>query len=336
MTSLEFTEPLNSVSLIVVDYNLLVQRDATEISKLFKACTELGFFYLKVGTELDPDPIFNLAERVFELPLESKLMYKMDGKNGKYFGYKPAGSMFTDRKGTPDTMEFWNISKDEMVVQNGTNFPNVILDGKDIVRNYMTKSHEIVLVILEILSVNLGLSAQTLPDLHRLMQPSGDQLRFTKATMHPMQKQNIPDVSFGAHTDYGSITILFNRLYGLQVLIANKDWFYVRPLPGHAILNLGDAMVKLTGGLLKSNVHRVVTAPGLNQVRDRYSVVYFSRPENNVHMKSLLNNVKDGDVNHVLTAKEWGEKRVKHFQTENYLNETTYEMSRGTEWNRVA
>jgi len=336
MSTKEFIQPVNTISLPVIDYNLLIQRDNTEINRLFKSSSELGFFYLKVDNQLNPDPIFDLAKKVFDITLDTKLMYKMDGKNGVYFGYKPAGSMFTDRKGTPDTMEFWNMSKDEVLVRNGTKFPDAILDAKDVVKNYMAKSHEIVLVILEILSLKLGLSAQALPNLHRLMQDSGDQLRLTKATMYPTENQDSSDVSFGAHTDYGSITILFNRLYGLQVLTTNKEWLYVPPLPGHAVVNFGDAMVKLTGGYLKSNIHRVVTAPGLSKVTDRYSVVYFARPENNVLMKSLLNDEEDDDNNHVLTAQEWGVKRVKYFQTENYLDEGTYEMSRGTEWNREA
>jgi len=169
------------------------------------------------------------------------------------------------------------------------------------------------------------------------MQPSGDQLRLTKSTMYPIQQQCSPDVSLGAHTDFGSVTILFNRLDGLQVLAPNGEWLYIRPLPGHAIVNLGDAMVKLTGGLMKSNIHRVVTAPGLTEVVDRYSVVYFSRPENNVQMKSLMNDGKEEQYdNHVLTAQEWIKRRVKNFQTENYKNEETYEMSRGTEGHREA
>lgn len=329
MSLVQVTQSVPTVSLVVIDYNLLIKKDITEIRKLFKASTELGFFYLKIDDQLNPDDMFTLAEEVFKLPLHAKIEYKMDGKNGVYYGYKSAGSMYTDRKGTPDTVEFWNISKDDIFVQGGTKSPKVILDAKDSVMDYMSKSHKIVLAILETLSTNLGLDSQALPNLHRLVQPSGDQLRFTKSTIYPIQKEC---VALGAHTDFGSITILFNHLYGLQVWDTNAEWSYVPPLSGHAIINLGDAMVKLTGGRLKSNTHRVVTTPGISQVTDRYSVVYFARPENNVQMKSLMNDDKDdqnGDP--VLTAQEWIAKRVKNVQVENYTDANTYEMSRGTE-----
>lgn len=330
MNSLE-----NNISLLAIDYNALRERDTEEIQKIMKAATELGFFYLKVDTELDPDPMFRLAERVFQIALGDKLVYEMDGKNGVYYGYKSVGAMVTDKNGTPDTVEFWNISKDEILVQNGNNYPKVILDAKDMVQNFMTKSHEIVLVILEILSINLGLNPLSLPNLHRLMESSGDQLRLTKSTMYPIQRPNSPDVSLGAHTDFGSITVLFNRLYGLQVLTDNAEWLYVRPLQGHAIVNLGDAMVKLSGNRLRSNTHRVVAAPDLKQVTDRYSVVYFSRPENSVPMKNLIDDDKNGENDqHCLTAQEWIARRVKHAQKVNFSDEKTYQLSRGTEGNR--
>lgn len=106
MTSLEFTQPLPCASLLVIDYNALIQRDITEISYTFKASTELGFFYLKVNNQLNPDPMFKLVENVFKLSLDDKLIYKMDGRNGSYYGYKPVGSMITDKTGIPDTIEF--------------------------------------------------------------------------------------------------------------------------------------------------------------------------------------------------------------------------------------
>lgn len=324
---------LPCISLLVVDYNVLLSKDVTEIDKIIRAATELGFFYLKVDDQLNPDPMFRLGEKVFRMPLDEKLMYEMDGKNGVYFGYKSIGSMFVDKNGTPDSVEFWNISKDE-ILRDESKFPTIILDAKDDVKSFMIKSHEMVSVILEILSTNLGLNSNVLPNLHRLTASSGDQIRLTKTTMHPSEKQHSPDVSLlGAHTDFGSITILFNRLYGLQVLSANKEWLYVPPLPGHAIVNLGDAMVKLSGGRFKSNTHRVVNAPGLQQVTDRYSVVYFSRPENTVEMKNLLLESEHENETHILTAQEWIARRVRNFQLRNYLDEKTYEMSRGTEGN---
>lgn len=127
----------------------------------------------------------------------------------------------------------------------------------------------------------------------------------------------------GGHTDFGSLTVLFNRLGGLQVLPPtsppsdpddNEAWKYVRPLPGHAIINLGDAMVKFSAGLLRSNVHRVVPPPGREGGRERYSLVYFSRPEDGVLLRRLESSVipplGEGEVEEAVRSEEWVIRRA--------------------------
>ena len=47
-------------------------------------------------------------------------------------------------------------------------------------------------------------------------------------------------------------------------------------------MNLGDALVKFSAGVLRSNIHRVVPPPGVQGCETRYSLVYFSRPEDEV------------------------------------------------------
>lgn len=122
------------------------------------------------------------------------------------------------------------------------------------------------------------------------------------------------------HTDYGSVTVLFNQLGGLQVLPPNQDtWAYVKPLQGHCIVNLGDAMVKFTAGILRSNIHRVANPPGEQHNEVRYSLVYFNRPEDDVILKVLdgsrmIDEKKRAmgiqDEEEEYTAKEWILKRA--------------------------
>jgi isopenicillin N synthase-like dioxygenase len=114
----------------------------------------------------------------------------------------------------------------------------------------------------------------------------------------------------GAHTDFGSVTILFNRVGGLQVLPpGEKDWVYVKPLPGHCIVNLGDAMVKFTNGLLRSNIHRVVAPPGKQVTQTRYSLVYFARPGDEVILKRLESDIipplDKGTEEEEINSRDW-------------------------------
>lgn len=145
--------------------------------------------------------------------------------------------------------------------------------------------------------------------MHRIDGRSGDQIRFVKA---PPQPKDDRRTALGEHTDFGSVTVLFNRLGGLQVLPPGRDaqWCYVKPLPGHAIINLGDAMVKFTNGLLRSNIHRVSAPPGDQAAYARYSLVYFNRPADDVLLKRLdgsdmIPPLADDEVEEEINSKDW-------------------------------
>jgi isopenicillin N synthase-like dioxygenase len=69
-------------------------------------------------------------------------------------------------------------------------------------------------------------------------------------------------------------------------------------------------MTKFTNGLLRSNIHRVVSPPGEQAKETRYSVVYFSRPEDEVILRRLesgsipeLEDGKQGEEGY--NAKDW-------------------------------
>jgi isopenicillin N synthase-like dioxygenase len=143
---------------------------------------------------------------------------------------------------------------------------------------------------------------------------AGDHVRLTKRAPHPTDSNHIGLV---AHTDFGSITILFNWLGGLQIKSKSPqnlgEWEYVKPLANHAICNLGDAMVKFTSGELKSAKHRVVPAPGEQATVDRYSVVYFMRPADETKLKAVYGS-EVGKETELFTSKEWIGRRVIELQ----------------------
>ena len=151
-------------------------------------------------------------------------------------------------------------------------------------------------------------------------KPSGDHLRLTRKFAQPSNTKAIGLVS---HTDFGTVTVLFNWLGGLQIQSLQPhnlgEWCYVKPLAGHAIINLGDSMIKFSNGLLKSAKHRVVPSPGDQGTVDRYSIVYFTRPADSATMEPLEKFKGDetikiggklGDVDRPYTAGEWMAKRL--------------------------
>lgn len=229
------------------------------------------------------------------------------------------------------------VSKDDIVgLTPHLPAPDLLHDSRPRLESFMRNSHSVVTLILDLLNKGLDLPPSTLTNLHRLSSIGGDQVRFVKAPPQPVDDRR---TALGEHTDFGSVTVLFNRLGGLQVLPpgAGADWTYVRPLPGHAIVNLGDAMVKFTNGLLRSNIHRVVAPPGVQGDSTRYSLVYFARPEDNVLLRRLdgsrsgrIPPLEEGFTEEVINSKDWIIRRALGRRVDQG-KEIDFESSAGTE-----
>lgn len=194
----------------------------------------------------------------------------------------------------------------------------MLSDNKEILGSFARDAQEASLVILRVLNEKLELPAGTLESLHPHSGPCGDNIRFLKSPPQPVDDRR---TSLGQHTDFGSVTVLFNRLGGLQILPPgawggdNSKWQYVRPLPDHCIINLGDALVKFTNGLLRSNIHRVTAPPGAQGDLTRYSLVYFSKPRDEVSLKrldgsSLIPPLADGQIEEDINIEDWVRRRM--------------------------
>jgi isopenicillin N synthase-like dioxygenase len=85
----------------------------------------------------------------------------------------------------------------------------------------------------------------------------------------------------GAHTDYGSLTIVRqeDRPGGLQVMDKGGEWLDVPVVPGALVINIGDLMAEWTNDRWVSTLHRVVNPPR-EQAHDsrRISLVFFHQP----------------------------------------------------------
>jgi isopenicillin N synthase-like dioxygenase len=83
----------------------------------------------------------------------------------------------------------------------------------------------------------------------------------------------------GAHTDYGSLTILLPQAgsRGLEILGPDGAWIEVFPRPGAFIVNIGDLMARWTNDRWTSTLHRVVIPDGGGAER-RQSFAFFHQP----------------------------------------------------------
>lgn len=86
----------------------------------------------------------------------------------------------------------------------------------------------------------------------------------------------------GAHTDYGSLTILLPQAgsRGLQIFTPEGEWREVPPVDGAFVINIGDLMALWTNDRWVSTLHRVVnTDAGKPGSERRQSFAFFHQPD---------------------------------------------------------
>ncbi|EDU48755.1 conserved hypothetical protein [Pyrenophora tritici-repentis Pt-1C-BFP] len=109
------------------------------------------------------------------------------------------------------------------------------------------------------------------------------------------EPNTITSIRAGAHSDYGSITLLF-RLPGQPglELLTESGWVPVPVNPDEEnlahppiLVNIGDLLCYWTNGMLKSTVHRVAFEGG----EERYSMAYFCHPLDEARLDAVPSKV---------------------------------------------
>ncbi len=155
------------------------------------------------------------------------------------------------------------------------------------VGRFARRAHDIGLCLMQCLSEDLGLETR-FETSHRHGEPSTSAvglLKYPPASALAGDRLGQHRLGQIAHTDVGSITLLFTQLDGLQVFNPSPttrsdtdDWGWIPPLAGHAVVNIGDSLRFMSGGKLNSSLHRVIPHHSTTS-QARYSIAYFMRPE---------------------------------------------------------
>ncbi|HEY7244608.1 MAG TPA: 2-oxoglutarate and iron-dependent oxygenase domain-containing protein [Xanthobacteraceae bacterium] len=93
----------------------------------------------------------------------------------------------------------------------------------------------------------------------------------------------------GAHTDYGSLTILAPSVSpgGLQVCNRQGLWEEIPHFEGAFVVNLGDLMAQWTNDRWSSTMHRVVNPERESAEKARMSIVFFQQPNEDALISCL-------------------------------------------------
>lgn len=295
-------------------------RDTDEEAHVFQSCRQLGFFLLDlsdddVGTDLMAHiaKVLHLTRAFYAQADDAKLAYAVDPPE-RLLGYKKLGYT-TLSDGVRDRCEVFSLGQDELKDPDA-NIPSQVRDHADVFDSYIQSSQIIIQTICRILD-----SGFQLPEGSFWAKYCPDQESFTMfrlIRLPPCNTEEDKRASMVTHTDFGTITLLVNILGGLQVLEPgqkdiNQNWKYIKPEAKCLIVNMGDAMVEWSGGVLRSNLHRVSYAPGDQSQHARYSIAYLRRPAKEADMKRLRGGlVPDLEDSHDCqdSAYSWEQKKT--------------------------
>ncbi|KAL9593697.1 MAG: hypothetical protein Q9219_007430 [cf. Caloplaca sp. 3 TL-2023] len=283
----------NIPSLPLIDYSKLVESKTSkepsalltsknEQQKLFEALRDVGFVYLQ-NHAISPTAqqlLFRHAQRFFALPESEKAQIET-GESKAFHGWFSPQRTSGD-KSTSDQKEAFDIGDD-----NDPTRPNQWPADWPEFRNDMTsffeQCHEVHLELLAALAERVGLEP-------------GFFLPYVQAKDHFFRVLYYPETNgesfrnrFRAspHTDYGTLTLLFNDSHsGLQVRNKAGEFVNAPPLPGAAIVNVGDLLSRWFNDTLRSTEHRVVEPSAFCKstsniptvIPARYSIAWFGHP----------------------------------------------------------
>ena len=255
---------------------------ATVGRSLADACERVGFLSItNHGVASDVlDAAWSEARAFFDLTEQEKLRVAMPYP-GYPYGYAPMGSeqlaASLGEVAPPDLKESFSIGPisaprhrfadaDEASVW----LPNLWSDALPGMRPAWERAYvalaELSARLLSLMAGSLGLeSSYFVPMIDR-------HASSMRAINYPVVEHADGQLRAGAHTDYGTVTVLVAdpEVAGLEVLQPDGQWAPVAVLPGSLVVNLGDAMARWTNDRWRSTLHRVV--PG---ARRRQSIAFF-------------------------------------------------------------
>ena len=270
-------------------------------------CRNSGFLAIKNhGIEQSViDGIWNATERFFSLSDNKKNESKapFDGYPYGYLGPgKEALAASQGMNTPPDLKESFNggpiLTPANVTDSDALSFcyadtiwPNSPVEFKSAWIAYYQQMEILASKIMQLFATALRLE-------EKFFDPYIDQpISALRALNYPAQKKppEIGQLRAGAHSDYGSLTILLpeENSVGLEILTLSGQWELVPAIPNTFIINIGDLMARWTNDRWISTLHRVVNKGSTNK---RQSLAYFHQPNWNAEIQCLSCCLQDGEL----------------------------------------
>ena len=337
----DFIESSNAndgeVQIPVID--LRNSNDEEVATQLWNAARNAGFFTLINHSipQHQIDTLFALSSQFFALDSEMKHQYPFDREKNSGYEYmtqKPPSTNVVDvketfqvtaREGCMDGL--WPVEfcmKDEDA-KNSDECKQQKQDFQDIVLEMIDNSHALACRLLSLIESRAcpHVEGGTLPSAHHIWGKDGQctlrLLHYPPTANTELEQEDTGERwRCGSHTDWGSLTLLFQRVGedGLECRRREDEgveddsarWVKVPPLENGITVNIGDMLKRWSDCKLYSNLHRVRMPKTVKECnKSRYSIAFFLQADKS----ALIENTTDEPI----TAGDYFAARINsHFE----------------------
>jgi isopenicillin N synthase-like dioxygenase len=258
-----------------------------------RANREVGFLVV-AGHGVPADLVSRMdavTRAFFDLPAADKLAVRCEVP-AESRGYMPAGSRALARSlgedTPPDLVEYFSVGRPDVPAGDpyfepanaGVNFrpnrwPALPPDFREIWTAYYRELERLAGELMQVFALALGLERTWFDD--RIDKHISNLFanHYPPMTTPPAPGQ----LRLGAHTDYGSLTLLYQdgTPGGLQVF-REGSWQDAPVVPGTFVVNIGDLMQRWTNDRWVSTLHRVQNPADGRHDTSRLSIPFFCQP----------------------------------------------------------
>ncbi|XP_037539197.1 UPF0676 protein C1494.01 [Nematolebias whitei] len=276
------------MSIPVVDFSTysLRERDVPEeqlqklAEELKKAFVEIGFVLLtNTGiTQEEVDQVMDISLKFLLQPNELKKPFiRQSFPNNLNHGWVPMETEKLSPKRPADLKEAFNTASFHPDIKWPSS--DAVKGFKEIHTSFFQRCKELSLRILRVMALSLGLDPDVFLRAHLLIGTDENATTMRSLYYPPVKTAKENQLRCAEHSDYGSITLVFQGSDGLEVCTRTGDYISAPNVPGAVLINIADLMQRWTADQFISVSHRVLL-PTAGFHSTRQSVAFFVHPDN--------------------------------------------------------
>ncbi|XP_061898787.1 uncharacterized protein LOC133646900 isoform X1 [Entelurus aequoreus] len=256
--------PVVDFSAFALDVEDICPADLDRLSRDVKeAFTRVGFVFLdNTGvTQAEVDDLMEASRRFFLQPDRFKKTFiRKSLPNCPLHGWIPMETERVD-PGTPaaDLKESFNMTS----LHPDIKWPpsEVVAGFQETMTAFYQRCKELSLRILKVIAHGLDLDPDVFLSAHRLIGNDENPTTLRSIYYPPVHREVAKEgqLRCGQHSDYGSITLLFQDSEGLQVLEGSGEFITAPCIPGAILVNIADMMQRWTSDQFVSLVRNLTS-----------------------------------------------------------------------------